>query len=140
MSIEPHTVIYICWRAHSIIGHNAITYTLRSSLHIASQVHLYVVFFLFLYPVFIFFIYYIYTCVFSCVCLLLFMCLCVFSFLCLVFSFPCPLCPHCPPCPSCALCPGVQVFIVLLCVFLFLCGCCVCNVFRCSGCCCVWVL
>ena len=25
------------------------------------------------------------------------------------------------------------MFIVLLCVFLFLCGCCVCNVFRCSG-------
>ena len=70
------------------------------------------------------------VCVFSCSCV----CAC-FHFFVLCFLFL----VHRVHCVHCALCPLVQVFISLLCVFLFLflCVCCVCNVFRCSGCCCV---
>ena len=77
-----------------------------------------------------------------CVCLILFMCLCMYSFLCLVFSFPCPMCAPCPSCALCALCalctvstcPGV---LIALCFPCLVCLLCVCNVFRCSGYCCV---
>ena len=126
MCLYCPTQLYIYLEGHLAewgrIGHNSITYTLQSSLHIASQVHLYAVF---IYIFFFFF--YIYHCalfppvqVFTLLCVLIALCFpCLVCLLCVCNVFRCSGC--CVLCSHRVSCVGVVIprrVLVVCCMLL----------------------